>query len=262
MIHFMKPAPDLARQIEKCLFIPSVERSGKAFYEFLPDSSMSLAFRFSTTTCRMVLLGPATRKYFAEVDCASYYLCLRFHPGQAPRLADVHPTELIDNYVELDKIQGESINSLADRLHSLPDLASRQRLMEDLVRGSLPLVRDERCRQAAALLEAHGGNLQVNELADELGLHIRSLERLFLNQLGLSPKRLTRLIRLRHLLASLRSGSFGNLAALANVCGYADQSHMIKEFRELTGRLPGETNSYKVRRLAGEPQARILNRQQ
>ena len=260
MIHFGKPAPDLSRQIEMCFFISSEGNSGTSYYEFLPDSSVKLNFCFSSSSCRMVLLGPATKKYCAEIDEASDYLCLRFHPGQAPQLADINHAELIDSYVELPEIRGVKIDSLAERFHLLPDLASRQLVLEDIVRGSQPLVRDERCRQATALLEVHGGNIQVNELADKFGLHIRSLERLFLDHLGLSPKRLTRIIRLRHLLACLRTGSFGRLADLAYACGYADQSHMIKEFKELTGRLPGETGSFNVRRLADAPQTRVVNR--
>ena len=260
MVQFMRPAPDLAHQIETCLFISGGEGSGKVLYEFLPDPSMSLVFRSSSAMSRVVLLGPATRTYCAEVDGSSDYLCLRFRPGQAPRIADAHPAELVDSYMEIDKIRGETVASLADRLHFLPDAASRKRLMEDLVRGALPLVRDERCRQAAALLESHGGDLHVTELADELGLHVRSVERLFLNQLGLPPKRLNRLIRFRHLIASFRSGGFENLADLAHACGYADQSHMIREFGELTGRLPGEKGAHKVRRVTGEASGRVLNR--
>lgn len=259
MLIWGKPAPDLAQQIELFLSVTNEGEGGRRFYEFLPDSTMNLVFRFSSSACRMVLLGPATEKACAEIDEESDYFCIRFRPGQVLRLADVHPSEVIDTYVELDKIQGVSIGSLADRIQSLPDQASRQRVMEDLVRGSLPLVRDGRCRQATALLYAHGGQLRVNELAAGLGLHVRSLERLFLDHLGMTPKRLSRLIRFRHLIDRLRFGSFHGLADLAQACGYADQSHMIRDFKELTGRLPGETGSCTARPLVGSPQTRIVH---
>ncbi|MBI1921681.1 MAG: AraC family transcriptional regulator [Geobacter sp.] len=255
-----KPVPDLARQIEMYLSITSEEGRGRRFYEFLPDSSMNLVFRFSPTACRMVLLGPAAEKSCAEIDEESEYFCIRFRPGQALRLADARPSELVDTYVDIDKIGGERIDSLADRLHSLPDQASRQRVMENLLRGSLPLVRDERCRQATSLLEAHGGQIQVSELAAGLGLHIRSLERLFLDHLGITPKRLTRLIRFRRLVDRLRAGSFHTLADLAYDSGYADQSHMIRDFKELSGRLPGDNGSCDAQPQTGSPRTRIVHR--
>lgn len=260
MVYIGKPAPDLAQQVEMCWSVKGCEGSGTAFYEILPDSHMNLVFRFSSTGCRMVLMGPLTEKASVELHDASDYFCIRFRPGQALNLADAHPAELIDTHVDIDKIRGEGIDSLADRIHSLPDPASRQLVMEQLLRGSLPLVRDERCRQAAALLDAHGGRLQVNVLADELGLNIRSLERIFADQLGISPKRLARLVRIQHLFARLRTGGFASLADLAHSSGYADQSHMIRDFKELTGRLPGETGSGDARRLGDTPQTRIVHR--
>jgi hypothetical protein len=75
----------------------------------------------------------------------------------APRLADVHPSELTNAHVEINRIGGERADSLADRLCALPDRASRQRALEELLRALPPLVRDERSREAALLLECRGG---------------------------------------------------------------------------------------------------------
>ena len=259
MVYIGKPAPDLARQIEMWWAVKSEGGSDRTFYEILPDSNVNLTIRFSSSGCRMVLLGPVNEKACIEIDHASDYFCIRFRPGQAPLLADVSPSELIDGFVDIPKIRDISVDSLADRLHSLPDLASRQRVMEDLVRGSLPMVRNDRCRQASALIDAHGGRLHVTELAAKLGLHIRTLERLFIDQLGMTPKRLNRIVRLQHLLSSLRTESFRNLADLSHTCGYTDQSHMIRDFKELTGRLPGESGCGDSRPLAGAPQTRIVH---
>lgn len=254
------PAPDLARQIELCWFTKGEKEAGKAFYEILPDSNVKLIFRFSPSGCRMVLLGPLTERACVEIDGESDYFGVHFRPGRAPRLADVHLSELINGHIDLSEIRGISADSLADRLLSLPDFASQQLIMEELLRGMLPLVHSARCLQATALLDAHGGQLRVGELASALGLNIRSLERLFLRNLGMTPKQFARLVRLRHLLSILYGGIPGSLADLASICGYADQSHMIKDFKELTGRLPGEPGSCDVRRLEGVPRTRVVHR--
>ena len=258
MVFFGKPAPELARQIEHCWSaIP--EGSGRSFYEILPDGNMNLMFRFSSSGWRLTLLGPRTETASVELDAASDYFCMSFRAGQALRLADVHPAELTDNFVEIEKLGGERVDSLADRLHSLGP-ASRQVVMEGLVRGAAPLVRDARCREAAALLSLHRGVLRVNDLADGLGLHVRSLERLFLEQVGMTPKQQARLVRLGSLSAALRTGGYASLAGLAHAFGYADQSHMIRDFKELTGRLPGEKGAGDMRLVEGEPLTRIVHR--
>ncbi len=260
MLFIGYPPPDLAHYIDSCWSITSEGKSGTSFHEIFPDSNMKLVFRFSLSACRMVLMGPVTEKSTVEIDEASDYFGFRFRPGQTPRLADVHAADLVDSCVDILQIRGVSIDSLAGQLCPLQDHAQRQRVMEELVRGCLPLVTDRRCLRATALVDAHGGRLRVNELASRLGLHIRTLERLFNSQLGVSPKRLTRFLRLRQIFSHLHAGKYESLAELAHACGYADQSHMIKEFKELTGRLPGDKAACEPQPVAGPPRTRIVHR--
>jgi len=253
------PAPDLASQIDLCWAAPS-GGTGTALHEFFPDAGVHLVFRHSPAGCRMVLLGPATERASVERDAGAEYLGIRFRAGQAPRLADIRSSDLTDGFVELTRLRGIPVSSLAERLRALPDLASRQRALQELVRGAAPpLVADERCRRATLLLEARGGRLRVDELAAEVGLHVRSLERLFLDQLGMTPKRMIRLVRLRQVLGALHSGAFRSLAELALACGYSDQPHLIRDFKGLTDRLPGEKGAFRNRRLASV-ETRIVHR--
>jgi AraC-like DNA-binding protein len=253
------PAPDLSARIDFCWSVTGDAAGGAAFHELLPDSGVHLVVRLSSSGGRMVLLGPATEKASVELDRGSEYFGIRFRTAQAPRLADVRASELTNGYVELSRLGGRAVDSVADQLRSLPDAASRQRLIEDLLRRAAPpLVGDRRCRVAAQLLETHGGSLSVDELARELGLHVRSLERTFRNELGVTPKRLIRLVRLRHVLGALHAGRFGTLAELAHAAGYSDQPHMIRDFKQLTGRAPGEKDAFRARPLASA-QTRIVH---
>jgi AraC-like DNA-binding protein len=255
------PAPDLATRVDLFWSAPSAPgEGGTGFRELFPASGLTLVIRLSPTGSRAVLLGPATEKASVELDRRAEYLGVHFRTGQAPRLADVAPSELANGHEEVARVGGERVDSVADRLLALPDLASRQLVLEELLRAIPPLVRDERCRQAALLLESRGGQLRIDDLAARLGLHVRSLERRFIDHLGLTPKRLARLVRLRHVLARLHDGRYGTLAGLAQACGYSDQSHMNRDFKELTGRAPGEKDAFRARPLAGAPETRIVHR--
>ena len=261
MVVIANPAPDMAAQIETLWSASSEGKLGTSFYEIFPAGNTDLVFRFSDSGCRMALLGPAMENACVEIHEESHYFGIRFRTGQTPRLADVNPSDLINGRVELTKLGGERIDSLADRFLSRPSSESRRYVMEDLLRGIAPLVRDERCRRAAKLLEAHGGRLRVKELAAGLGIHVRSLERLFLEHLGIPPKRLNRLARLRQVLLRLRVRDFGSLADLAYSCGYSDQSHMTRDFKELTGHVPGEIDCAHTGQVEGaQPQTRIVHR--
>ena len=235
-------------------------RPGTAFHEFFPDHAANLVLRLSSSGCRLVLLGPVTDMASVERDERAEYLGVRFRPGHAPALADVSPSELTNAHVEPARIAGLHVDDLAGRLSARTDLASRQLVLEDLLRRAPLLVRSERARQAATLVDVHGGRLRVDALAATLGIHVRSLERLCVGELGMSPKRLARLARLRHVLARLHAGGFGTLADLALECGYSDQPHLIRDFKELTGRLPGERDAALPRRLPAAPRTPVVHR--
>ncbi len=126
-------------------------------------------------------------------------------------------------------------------------------------KATRPLVEDPRAGRATLLLEQRRGRLRVDELAAELGLHVRSLERLFLASFAMTPKRMARLVRLRHLLGALHAGGFGTLADLAHACGYSDQPHLIRDFRSLTGRPPGEKDVARSRTLS-RASTRVVHR--
>jgi transcriptional regulator GlxA family with amidase domain len=77
-------------------------------------------------------------------------------------------------------------------------------------------------------------------MAKELGWSHRRLIARFRDQIGLTPKLLARIIRFDHAVTALRASPVRGLAELAFECGYADQAHLNREFRELAGTSPTE----------------------
>jgi AraC-like DNA-binding protein len=66
----------------------------------------------------------------------------------------------------------------------------------------------------------------------------RHLSRVFRQSFGISPKRFTKIARIEKVLASRRDGLTWTEAAYA--CGFYDQSHMIRDFKEIVGQSPIE----------------------
>ncbi|WNG47121.1 helix-turn-helix transcriptional regulator [Archangium minus] len=254
------PPPGLSSQIDLCWATPGRAGVGTSLHELFPDAGAHLIFRHSEHGCRAVMLGPATERAAVEREVGSEYLVIRFRPGQAPRLADIRASELTNGFVELTHLGGLPIQAVAERLRLLPDLASRQHALAELMRDvAPPLVGDVRCRRATQLLEAHGGQLRVEALAEELGLNVRGLERRFLEHFGMTPKRMSRLVRLRNVLGAIHLGAYTSLGELAQACGYSDQAHLIHDFKALTNRLPGDKGTFLNRRLSRE-ETRVIHR--
>jgi len=79
---------------------------------------------------------------------------------------------------------------------------------------------------------------RVADLARELGLSERHLGRSFRSLLGISTKRYLRLIRFEHALRLAHERAHPDWAQHAVECGYFDQTHMIRDFREFAGLTP------------------------
>jgi AraC-like DNA-binding protein len=86
--------------------------------------------------------------------------------------------------------------------------------------------------------------LSVSKVAGRLGLLPKTFVRRFRERVGLTPKRFSRVRRLQRVVGSIVDPGAADWAELAAEHGYADQAHLIHDFRELTGITP---TSYRPR---------------
>ncbi|MEU0004399.1 helix-turn-helix domain-containing protein [Streptomyces sp. NPDC006314] len=196
----------------------------------LPDGCMDLMW----SEGRLLVAGPDTRPYVPDGPARSW-AGIRFSPGTAPALLGVPAHELRDGRVELaDLWPAARVRRLRDRVEAAPDAATA---LEDITL--------DRAVWAAApdpllhrLVECLDEGRPVSATATELGIGARQLHRRCLDAFGYGPKTLARILRLRRALALARSGV--PYAETAIRAGYADQPHLAREVRGLTGRPLGE----------------------
>jgi AraC-like DNA-binding protein len=100
--------------------------------------------------------------------------------------------------------------------------------------------------EAIRLIKLHNGNISIRELEQATFTTKRTLERHFLEQVGLNPKTFSRLIRFNGVIRFIESNLNIKWRQLADSFGYYDQSHFIHEFKSLSGRLPQDYFSLKT----------------
>ena len=86
----------------------------------------------------------------------------------------------------------------------------------------------------------NSGQTDIDQLASVACLSTKQYRRIFSEYVGSNPKEFSRTIRFQRALHMLETYPQTSLTALACECGYFDQSHLIKEFKSLSGYTPGE----------------------
>jgi AraC-like DNA-binding protein len=89
-------------------------------------------------------------------------------------------------------------------------------------------------------MQSTGGMADISALARKTGWSHKHLIAQFRDHVGVPPRRLGRILRFQRAINHLGPGNRARWAALAIDCGYFDQSHMIREFREFAGCTPAE----------------------
>lgn len=163
------------------------------------------------------------------------------HPQAARTLLGLPAGELAGLDVPADEVLGPDAARLREQLAAAPTWCQRFSLLD----GAL-LARLGRSRAAAPAevlhvwerLRATGGSVRVGELARETGWSTRHLGTVLRRETGLSPKAAARVVRFDRARREVTRRQGRELAAVAAASGYADQSHLDREFRAFTGLAP------------------------
>ncbi|MFN3512719.1 MAG: helix-turn-helix transcriptional regulator [Phenylobacterium sp.] len=91
---------------------------------------------------------------------------------------------------------------------------------------------------AVAALRASEGRIPLEQLAGVAGLPPRTLQRRFASLVGISPRTLAAVIRVRRLFDALERAE--TWSAAAQEAGYFDHPQMVREFRRFIGCTPSE----------------------
>jgi AraC-like DNA-binding protein len=177
--------------------------------------------------------GPDTHAHSGGLVVREHCAGVRLPPGAAPALLRVPAHELRDRRVPLaDVWSARRVRPLVRRLSAAGDPATvLEAVTRELTDGSP--APDPVLRTVARRLDA---GLTVAAAADGVGLGARQLHRRSLDGFGYGPKTLARILRLQRALGPVRAGA--PLAETAALSGYADQAHLTREMRALTGLTP------------------------
>ncbi len=166
---------------------------------------------------------------------------IRLTPPGARMVLGLPMGELTDVVIDLDAVLGSSpARRLVERLHGAGGWEARFALLDALLarRALTARALHPAVLHAWRRLVASDGRVPVSALTDEIGWSRRHLAARFRADIGLPPKALGRILRFQRVTNRLRDEGPRDLAWVALQCGYYDQSHLNRDFRDFAGLTP------------------------
>lgn len=233
------PATDLTA-IVACLWRGRVGDPDVPYTDrVLPDACVDVIW----DGARLFVAGPDTRPVVIARTPMRDFVGIRIGPGRAAGVAGCPVRELRDRRVDVAELWGpRRARQLTDEIAAAAGAHAVARLLERAVRTQVARrpPPDRLVDGVVASLEQRldGGPGLVDRLAAEIGVTARTLHRRCSDAFGYGPKTLDRIVRFRRAQRLARNGPSMGLGALAAAAGYADQAHLTRECRRLSGLTP------------------------
>lgn len=181
---------------------------------------------------------------YAIVESAGAAYCMQANlsPLGAYRLLGLPLCELAVQVVDFEDLFGSAAHRLIERLRNAPGWPNRFDLLDAFFVERLCKSRpaSPEVEHAWLRLKRSRGKVRVEELAAGEGWSRKHLTRRFQIEVGASPKLYARILRFEHAQALAQASPRPSWTEVALACGYADQAHLIREFRTLAGLTPPE----------------------
>ncbi len=206
---------------------------GDLYKQFLEDGS-------SITQPRCFVFGQITSSLEIAPTGVTGIIAARFHPDGFLPFSSYPIQQMENKAIALNQLFGdESIPLEQTVLHASTNEERIQFISGFLItRLQTAEVRDRITQSGIDALMQSNGQMNIHELAEQLNINRRQLERKFSSAIGLSPKQLSKMIRLQNTLKMMEQKQFTSLTSLAYENSYYDQAHFIKDFKEFTGISP------------------------
>jgi AraC-like DNA-binding protein len=238
------PAPPL-REHFSCVWAHAIPLWDAGSVAVVPDGCVDLVW----IDGRLTVAGPDVTVAVSRFTPGTTIVGIRFRPGSAAKWLGLPMSELVGRRVELGDIWGRRARELGGWMgDAAAPTEARRRLEAGL--GAMASDMKGPALDMAFLFGALGSPdappHSFVSLRRQLDISERSLRRRSTEAFGYGPKTLDRILRFQRFLGLARQGREPRLWELAYGAGYADQAHLSREVRRLSGLTPAEV----VRQLA------------
>lgn len=251
--HISKPSLFLSQYIKQYWAIENCLPNGSEHIQRLvPNGLMELMFYLGDKPKSLdankhilenTILSGQQKNYYDIIVAGKLSLfSISFQPCGAKFFFDIPSNVFFNQNVPLKYIIKDKVVELEYQLYESETFEDKIYVVEKFLLNQLRNGTKEyeinRIADSVSLINQSNGLIDIDTLSSSACLSRKQYERTFAEHIGSSPKQFLRTVRFQNTLRERQRNKSINLTELAYTCGYFDQSHMINEYKLLSGKTP------------------------
>ena len=204
----------------------------------LPTGRMDLVIRLDDAHDAASFSGARSASFVLDTSRPLNVVGVRFKAGGGAGFIGLPAGELHNLSVSLENLWRSDASRLREVLLESRGPEEKLHALEQFLLSRLRGTRHCAVDYALTQFQQTAGASSVRQIVEHTGFSSRRFIATFRDQVGLTPKVFARLCRFRRVVGRLQGRSEVDWADTAVECGYFDQAHLIRDFREFSGMSP------------------------
>jgi AraC-like DNA-binding protein len=241
---WFEPAPRVRDVVERYWSVTWNLPVGESITQrIIAAPAITLTLESGSVPAPIVITGVYRGAWQREIRESGSAFGIRLKPAGLGVLSDLTPHRIADATVPSSRTLDARLHGLLERIARADAPTERTALADDLIAEHLAERPPDQSALLANAVVAHLTSSVVpergSELAARFGVSERSIQRALQGTIGHGPKWVARWTRLQEVARVLSLRPESEMAAIAIELGYADQAHLINDFRRAVGMTPG-----------------------
>lgn len=188
---------------------------------------------------RSVIVGPQLTRVLLDINQSHKAVRVGFHPGGLFRLLGIPMHEMIDDNYDAADVFGTEMQRVNEQMQKAVSFDAIKEVVEQFLLKKVKGLRPSMPFDKAMLeLMQLNGNVPIEKIASLSCLSLRQFERVCKTRIGMPAKLFARLIRFSKAYRLHESCPQMTWTSIAYECGYFDQMHLIRDFKEFAAVSP------------------------
>jgi len=257
-VQYFPPPEQLAPFVSIFAFTEMAVTEANAHLDIFPIGYSVLSFSLddlvqdfldiNKTLPRFNLTGQITRFYQLGIKPGRYRMVSAIlKPYGAYRFFNFPQNTVLNKFADVAAMVGNDMQHFNDKMfghYANPVLAIQllEQWLTERLEAKVNLEKLATLRAACDVIDGSEGRKTIKEVYAALGISKSTLERFFLEIVGLTPKMYSRIVRFNKVYQVLQHGQYDTWQDVIYKYNFYDQAHFIKDFKNFFNKTPSEVH--------------------